>query len=279
MSKDKPVSSDNMDVDSTQSNSIMQKQSDYTSVKRTSYNGLVIVAIVGIALGSFFAGYFVFSMDSADYVTSAELDVILRDFKEEDRPVPSTDTRLIVSADDDPVLGDANAPVTIVEFSDFECPFCARFHQQTLPQIVQNYVDTGLVNIVYRDFPLDAIHPNAIITHMAAECAHEQSMFWPYHDMLFERQEEWNNLDAQGVVNKVVEYAQSMPLDMTLFVACMDNPETSQEVYRDKQAGVEYGVTGTPAFFIGNDQSGYILVSGAKPYESFVSDIEQKLES
>lgn len=285
--EDSKVSVGDGDRDSTVAEAVGEtvgRRSDQTTMKRTSYYGLVITAIVGIAIGSFFAGYFVFTTDDPGYVTADELeskiDEALQERLKTIRQDPvRADAKLLVSTDDDPMIGDPDAPVTIVEFSDFECPFCARFHQQTLPSIMQNYIDTGMVNMVYRDFPLDSIHPNAIITHMAAECADEQSMFWPYHDMLFERQEEWNNLDAQGVADKIVVYALDLSLDIGAFASCMEDPATSQEVYHDRQEGIAYGVTGTPAFFIGNEESGYTLVSGAKQFAEFAYEIERKLES
>ncbi len=91
-----------------------------------------------------------------------------------------------VEIGDSPVKGDANAPITIVEFSDFQCPFCARFYTQTLGQIEREYIDTGKVKLVYKDFPLNSIHPNAQKAAEAARCAGEQNKFWEYHDKLFE---------------------------------------------------------------------------------------------
>jgi len=92
------------------------------------------------------------------------------------------------TVDDDPVLGQANAPVTIIEFSDFECPFCRRFWQQTLPEIQKQYIDTGKAKLVYRDFPLSSIHPGAEPAAQAANCANIQGKFWEMHDLIFEKQ-------------------------------------------------------------------------------------------
>jgi protein-disulfide isomerase len=95
---------------------------------------------------------------------------------------------VVVSTDDDPSLGDPNAPVTIIEFSDFQCPYCRRFWEQTLPQLKSEYIDTGKVRLVYRDYPLSTIHPGALPAAMAAGCANEQGKFWEYHDQIFEEQ-------------------------------------------------------------------------------------------
>ena len=253
------------------------------TVDRSAYYGLVVTAIVGIAIGAFFAGYFVaHTANSPEYVTVSQL----QDLLSGDRPAgtaaggtAATAGRvLVVSQDDDPVMGDPDAPVTMVEFSDFECPFCARFHQQTLPRIVSEYVETGHLNIVYRDFPIDSIHPNARIAHIAAECADEQGAFWPYHDILFERQSEWGGLGpGDEAASGMMRYAAALSLDADAFASCLGDPAIGAEIDADRAQGSVYGVSGTPAFFIGNDRTGYEMVSGAKPFESFAQVIDRKV--
>lgn len=248
------------------------KPSDEITMKRSSYRSLVIIAMTGIVIGAFFAGYFVaFMTNSDDYVTQAQLQNMLSD-----QPT-KTAAKLVISLDDDPMIGNPDAPVTIVEFSDFQCPFCSRFHQQTLPLIAQNYINTGIVNLVYRDFPIDSIHPNARITHIAAECADEQDRFWQYHDILFSRQSEWNNLDSESILQRVIQYANTLSLDIDAFTQCLDSPQINDEINADRSDASKYGVTGTPAFFIGNEKSGYTLLSGAKPFDAFEQTIQQKL--
>ncbi len=106
--------------------------------------------------------------------------------------------------DDDPVKGNPDATVTIVEFSDFQCPFCQRFHQTTLPLILENYVDTGKVKFVYKDFPIQSLHPNgALPAAVASECADEQGMFWQYHDKLFQTQKKWERLATEDIGNEL----------------------------------------------------------------------------
>lgn len=90
-----------------------------------------------------------------------------------------------IFVDDDPLKGNSDASITIVEFSDFQCPFCAKFHETTLPQLEQNYISTGKVNFVYRDFPIQSIHPNAIPFALSSECADDQGKFWEMHDVIF----------------------------------------------------------------------------------------------
>lgn len=167
--------------------------------------------------------------------------------------------------DDDPVLGDKDAPVIIVEFSDFECSFCKRFHDETLPKIKEQYIRTGKVRFVYRDFPLP-FHPDAQKTAEAAECADDQGQFWAYHDELFENQQ------ALGT-EKLRQYAQDLSLDMEEFNSCFDSGKHADEVKADLKDGANSGVSGTPTFFIGDE-----LVSGAQPFSVFKAVIDAKLK-
>jgi len=182
--------------------------------------------------------------------------------------------------DDDPVKGNPDATVTIVEFSDFQCPFCKRFHETTLPLILENYVDTGKVKFVYRDFPIVGLHPNgAFPTALAAECADEQGMFWEYHDKLFQTQKNWERLAAEDIVIVLKTLAVELGLDTDQFNTCLNSAKYLDEVNNDLQDGSSYGVTGTPGFFIGNEEMGYIKVSGAQPYSVFQNVLDQMLAS
>lgn len=180
------------------------------------------------------------------------------------QPEAQAPSVISVSADDDSVLGSEDAPVTIIEFSDYECPFCARAFNNTLPEIKEKYVDTGKVKLVYRDFPL-SIHRSAQKAAEASECAGEQGKFWEMHDKLFENQ---SALD----VASLKQYAKDIALDSTEFDACLDSGEMASEVQKDFSDGQKYGVTGTPAFFING-----IKVSGAQPFSVFEQIIESEL--
>jgi len=162
-----------------------------------------------------------------------------------------------VSADDDPFLGNENAPITIVEFSDFQCPFCGKFAEETFPDLKSKYIDTGLVKIVFRDFPLVQIHQYAQKAAEASECADEQNKFWEYHDLIFKNQ---NAL----TVNDLKKYAFNLGLDTNQFDSCLDSGKYEDEVKKDMQDGINYGVTGTPAFFVNGK-----LLEGAQPLSAF----------
>ena len=180
--------------------------------------------------------------------------------------VPSSDSnkKIDVSVDDDPVKGDKNAPVTIIEFSDFQCPFCGKFFKETFGQIDEKYIKTGKVKMVFRDFPL-SFHENAQKSAEAAECADEQGKFWEYHDMLFENQEKLS-------VEDLKRYAVELGLDKDKFDSCLDSEKYKDEVKKDFSDGQKYGVSGTPAFFINGK-----LVSGAQPFSAFEKVIEAEL--
>ncbi len=173
-----------------------------------------------------------------------------------------------VSADDDPFIGDKNAPVTVIEFSDFQCPFCERLYQQAEKQLISDYVDTGKIRFVYRDFPLTSIHPDAQKAAEAAECADEQGKFWEYHNMLFEKQAEWSGVG----VTRFKQYAADLKLDTKKFNDCLDTGKYEDEVNKDANDAVSAGARGTPATFVNG-----ILVSGAQPYANFKQVIDAEL--
>ncbi len=170
--------------------------------------------------------------------------------------------RIQVNVDDDPAKGPAEAPVTIIEFSDFQCPFCKRV-LPVLEQVITTY--PGKVRLVYRDFPILSIHPHAQRSAEAAECAREQGKFWEYHDALFADQE-------QFAVTKLSDYARSIGLDMAAFEQCLASNKYTAEVQKDAADGEQAGVTGTPAFFINGR-----LLSGAQPFDAFRQIIEEEL--
>ena len=171
------------------------------------------------------------------------------------------------------VMGDPDAPVTIVEFSDYQCPFCLRYFQQTLPQLKKDYVETGKVRYVFKDFPITQIHPQAPKAAEAARCAGDQGRYWDMHDRLFSgQQEDWNNNPEAESIFKA--YARELELDADAFDACLDSGKYADAVTANLNEGVRAGVTGTPTFFINGER-----LTGAQPYEAFQAIIDRKLSS
>ena len=164
---------------------------------------------------------------------------------------------------DDASMGPANAAVTIVEYSDFQCPFCQRV-APTLKQVREKYGDR--VRIVWKDFPLTSIHPQAFKAAEAGQCAREQGKFWEYHDRLFSNQ--------QALQPEFLKkYAADAGLDAAKFNACLDTAKFSDRVQEQMGIGTSLGVQSTPALFINGR-----LIAGAQPYETFVSIIDEELD-
>lgn len=171
--------------------------------------------------------------------------------------------RYPVPEDDDYVFGNADAPITIIEFSDYECPFCQRWHNEAWPQIQAKYGDQ--VRLVYRDFPLASIHPNATAAAEAANCAGEQEQYYPYNELLFSGGKPLE-------LATYVTYAEQIGLDMDKFKACVAERRYQQEVQDDLNYAGELGVRSTPTFFING-----LAVVGAQPFEVFDQVISMEL--
>ncbi|MCA9918353.1 MAG: thioredoxin domain-containing protein [Anaerolineales bacterium] len=168
-------------------------------------------------------------------------------------------------------IGDPNAPVTIVEYTDFECPFCSRHYSQTFLQLKEDYIDAGLVYYVFKDFPLTQLHPSAVFAANAARCAGEQDAYPAMHGVLFANQDEWSgNANIEAVFNS---YASDLGLDTDQFASCLSNRTYEDAIFDDLNEGAGFGVSGTPAFFL----NGYFL-SGAQPYSTFVDAIAYLME-
>lgn len=176
-----------------------------------------------------------------------------------------------VSPDDDPSLGNKNAPITMIEFSDFQCPFCRAFWRDTLPQLKKEYIDTGKVRLVYRDYPL-SIHPGALPAAMAAECADDQGKFWEYHDKIFTEEDKGGTGTVPFGAPELKKWAKDLGLDTGKFNSCLDSSKYKGEVDKDTADGNTAGVSGTPSFFI----NGRLLV-GAQPFAQFKTVIDAAL--
>jgi protein-disulfide isomerase len=170
--------------------------------------------------------------------------------------------RVTVSTEGDPSIGPDDAPVTIVEFSDYQCPFCQSWYQETFGQLMANY--PGQIRFVYRDLPLPG-HPESLPAAEAANCAGEQNAYWKFHDALFSGQ---FNLGRDAYE----QYATDLGLDLAIFTACLDDHRTQAEVKADAADATRLGLSGTPSFVI----NGRILI-GAVPYEDFKTIIDEEL--
>lgn len=171
-----------------------------------------------------------------------------------------------------PQAGATSAEIAIVEFTDFECPYCAKFNVELMPQLRSEFVDTGRVRVSFRHFPL-AMHRQARLASLAANCANGQGRFWEYQDLLFADQRRLGRED-------LVEKAEQSGLKVPAFTTCLDSGD--EAVARDEALGKTLGVTGTPTFFVGRIRSDGQLdvvdrLTGARPYSEFKKSLESAL--
>lgn len=170
------------------------------------------------------------------------------------------------------IRGEIEAPITILEYSDFECPFCKRHYSETYPLIEKEYIDTGLVRYVFKHYPL-SFHPQAVPAAIASECANLQGRFWDYHDVLFEE-------GVQGGNEAYKTYAKSIGLTESTFKDCIEKETFSEIIGFETNEGKKIGIKGTPGFVIMNtDESGEkVMISGAQPYSVFKQAIDEALQ-
>ncbi|HEY3101077.1 MAG TPA: DsbA family protein [Methylomirabilota bacterium] len=179
-----------------------------------------------------------------------------------------------VTTGDNPALGRRDAPVTIVEFSDYQCPYCRQFVTTTLPALKSTYVDAGKLRWVFRDFPLDQIHPNARKASEAARCAGEHGKYWEMHDLLFQNQHAL-------ALEQLPAHAATLHLDAGAFAACVASGKHAGVVQKNFTDGAAAGVRGTPSFVIGRTRPDGtvegLLVSGLRPLADFRQEIDRLL--
>lgn len=173
-----------------------------------------------------------------------------------------------------PVLGSPSAPVTIIEFGDYQCPFCQRWNQNTKPLIEENYINTGKAKLIFVDFPI--IGQDSITAHAGSYCADEQGLYWEYHDFLYENQGHENDgwASAQNLKSLVSDLDG---LDEEEFAQCLDSGKYENRVMENRNISSKSGATSTPSFIIiGPDGKG-TQITGAQPYNTFAMVIDEKI--
>jgi len=239
---------------------IEQKKENILVVKKSTLFIIivVIIAFIGGVMGLRLTGFFNSGNNTTD-----------------------NNTEMIVS--DSPILGNSDATVFVVEFSDYECPYCEAAEgtnyqvisylkqrdstwEAPVPKIIEEYVNTGKVKLVFRQYPT---HQNFKAAE-AAKCAQEQGKFWEYHQTLFEKYEALTVTDLK-------KYAADLGLDLNQFNQCLDSEKYKDSFQKDMDDGKALGVTGTPTFFIGNEEKGYEKIVGAQSFSEFKKVIESKI--
>jgi len=187
-------------------------------------------------------------------------------------PSPVDDIALTLDVGDAPAQGQADAPLTLVEYTDYQCPFCARHSKTVLPQLVKHFIESGQVRYVLRDFPLASIHPQSAKAHEAAHCAGEQGKYWELHDLLFANQKELQP-------EKLAGYAATAGVaDPIAFQACLDSGKYEEQTKAGVTEGTKVGVRGTPTFALGRTEGhGTVqavkLIRGAQGVPAFEAQI------
>lgn len=273
----------------------MADDSDTVSLELTTRHAIALAFVVGVFAGGF-------TVSTVSGLTSPTGAVTANDQPTDTGTQPSGDTgagtqqnnRVSLTTDmleGEPTLGEASAPVTIVEYSDFGCPWCAEWagvdaipqrridSEDSLDKVVSEYVESGKVRFVFKDYPVSQLHPNAPDAHQAANCVLEQGedLYWKFHDALFERRSEWT---AGGEGNTQATFdsiAENIGADVSAMNACIDSSDGSES--SEDKTGIHQasGRLGTPTFFIGSVEDGFRKVQGAQPYSSLKPLIESEL--
>ena len=207
---------------------------------------LVIPIVIGIITGMFLAFYPESENDSKLFTTS----------------------KLIENGS--PTMGDSNAPITILEWGDYQCTFCYRFHQNTLDIINDDFIKTGKVKLVFRDFPLNG--PDSILAAEAAYCAEDQEKYWQYHNELYKN---WGGEKTGWITRESLDrFAVTVDLDLVEFNTCLDEHKYQNRVNTHYEFGKEIGIDATPSFLVFNDQK-IIKIRGNQPLEVFLKTFDE----
>ena len=174
-----------------------------------------------------------------------------------------------------PILGDINAPLTLVEFGDYQCTFCKKFFDETEKSILMNYVETGKVKVLFKDFIV--VNEDSVNAASAAHCANDQKMFWQYHSTLY------NNWDGEGTgwasSEQLHQFASTLGLDMNEFSECMSQSKWKDMVLSSHADGRTLGVDATPTFFIIDENNEALKIIGAQRYDVFQEVFDSLLEN
>ena len=242
---------------------IQDPENSITFNRNTFFSVLVVLAFaVGVLVG-----YFVWGNNTAAPVANAPSQAADQQPSGQvnEAPIATAEPQYVrydVASEGYPSLGSDDAPITIVEFSDFQCPFCKRFHDETYQDLLEAY--PGQIRFVYRNLPLTSIHPDAMSAAVASLCANEQNAYWEYHDKLF-------SSTTLGT-DTYLQYANELNLNADEFTACLDSGRFDEFIQQDMDFAFNLGVQSTPTFFING-----LAIVGAQPLTSFQQIIDKEL--
>ena len=189
-------------------------------------------------------------------------------------PESENDSKLLITSNlienGSPIMGNSNAPITVLEWGDYQCTFCYKFHQNTLDIINEDFIKTGKVKLVFKDFPLNG--PDSLLAAEASYCAEDQGKYWQYHDELYKN---WGGERTGWVTRESLDrFADTVNLDLVEFNACLDEHKYQNRVTELYEFGKEIGIDATPSFLVFNDQK-IIKIRGNQPLEVFLKTFDE----
>lgn len=222
----------------------------------------------GIASVAIIASFFVFD------IFSNEPELVVKPTPTIEASGPAKITSATFLENGSPILGDPNAPVTLVEFGDYQCYFCNQFFHTTEDELFKNYVESGKVKVIFKDYTI--IGPDSITAAHAAHCANDQGQFWKYHDILYNNWTGENNGWASS--ENLLKFAVDVGLDIDQFSQCMIDSKHTSIITNSNQDAKDLGLTGTPAFFVIGPNNKVTKIGGAQPYDVFERIFNSELE-
>ena len=253
---------------SNETNSLESTPKTHTKSSKLTIHWSSFGIGAGIAIACVFCGVLMTNMINDE--SAQDLDeIIINEISPTKKPTLSTFTD-----NASPVLGNVNAPLTMIEFGDYQCTYCKKFFGETEGSIIENYVKTGKVKIMFKDFIV--VGDDSANAANAAHCANDQKMFWSYHSILY------NNWDGEGTgwasFERLHEFANKLGLDMNEFSECMSESKWEELINSSQKDGRIIGVTATPTFFIIDQSNNILKITGAQPYTVFEEVFDSLLE-
>jgi len=258
----------NDDIEKIANNQI-SKEPESVTIKKSTLNRLIIGVTLAAVVSAFLGGYVLGTE------TAQSSETIIKNSKD---TADQSSNKIAGSLNFDiptfaRFLGDESAPISIVEFGDYQCPFCKRFFDQTEPQLMQEYVMSGKAKFYFLDFVI--VGADSLTLAEGAWCAEEQEKYYQYHDYVYSNQGEENS--GWGTPEKVKLFARDLGLDVEEFSLCLDSKKYETRVQQLTALAQGLGSTGTPTTFIGNDEIGFTQITGAQPYAAFQQVLDQLL--
>ena len=253
----------------TESNETLSDIHTTKVVRSTNRIHLPSLAIgAGIAVACIFCGVLMVNM------INSETTPVLAETPQKQTEITKIQSLSVFTDNASPILGNPNAPITMVEFGDYQCTFCSKFFHETENSIITNYIKTGKVKILFKDYII--LGQDSINAANAAHCANDQKLFWEYHSMLYNN---WAGEDTGWAdLTHLHEFANTLGLDMNVFSTCMSDLKWNELVNLSNKDGQKLGVSGTPTFFVIDQNNDVIKIVGAQHYDVFKQIFDSVLD-